>query len=150
MSKAADLLQARIASQAVFVGDYTWLIGGWDPGLKQDGGEILSDVWRLDVKSWTWSMAQVQVCAFSAKLFAPSARPFMTVRFIVQSAALLATYVQKLRYKLLRYGVPKTALELQSTLSCTMPRSSMFYVLCCIEHLMPTACPVLLVYASVA
>ncbi len=55
------LLQARIASQAVCVGDYIWLIGGWDPGSKGDGGEILNDIWRLDLNTWTWSETSVQV-----------------------------------------------------------------------------------------
>ncbi len=57
------LLQARIASQAECVGDYIWLIGGWDPGSKGDGGEILNDIWRLDLKTWTWSETSVQVDA---------------------------------------------------------------------------------------
>lgn len=56
-----DLWQARIASQAVSVGDYIWLIGGWDPGSKGDGGEILNDIWRLDLNTWTWTEASVQV-----------------------------------------------------------------------------------------
>lgn len=55
------VMQARIASQAVCVGDYIWLIGGWDPGMNKDGGEILSDIWRLDTKSWTWSQAHTEV-----------------------------------------------------------------------------------------
>ena len=55
------LLQARIASQAVCVGDYIWLIGGWDPGSKGDGGEILNDIWRLDINTWTWTETSVQV-----------------------------------------------------------------------------------------
>lgn len=55
------LLQARIASQAVCVGNYIWLIGGWDPGSKGDGGEILNDIWRLDLSTWTWTDTSVQV-----------------------------------------------------------------------------------------
>ncbi|KAL3157872.1 hypothetical protein ABBQ32_012283 [Trebouxia sp. C0010 RCD-2024] len=51
----SDLPRARIASQAVCGGQYIWLIGGWDPGSNKDGGEILSDIWRLDTKSWAWS-----------------------------------------------------------------------------------------------
>lgn len=37
------------------------MIGGWDPGSKGDGGEILNDVWRLDLSTWTWTEANVQV-----------------------------------------------------------------------------------------
>ena len=55
------LLQARIASQAVCVRDYIWLIGGWDPGSKGDGGEILNDIWRLDLNTWMWTETSVQV-----------------------------------------------------------------------------------------
>ncbi|KAL0052870.1 hypothetical protein WJX82_009025 [Trebouxia sp. C0006] len=57
---SSQLPQARIASQAVCVGDYIWLIGGWDPGSKGDGGEILNDIWRLDLNTWTWSETSVQ------------------------------------------------------------------------------------------
>jgi hypothetical protein len=46
--------QERIASQAVVVGGHLWLIAGWDPGHKRDGGEILSDLWRLDLSSYEW------------------------------------------------------------------------------------------------
>ena len=56
----AAVMQARIASQAVCVGDHIWLIGGWDPGMNKDGGNILSDIWRLDTKSWTWCEAHTQ------------------------------------------------------------------------------------------
>ena len=58
--KVPVVMQARIASQAVCVDDYVWLIGGWDPGMNKDGGEILSDIWRLDTKSWMWSEAHTQ------------------------------------------------------------------------------------------
>ena len=75
VSPATAVLQARIASQAVCVGKFTWLIGGWDPGMQKDGGEILSDVWRLDMKSKTWSQPQVEVRAFPAALFAISGGP---------------------------------------------------------------------------
>lgn len=57
------LLQARIAAQAVCVGSNVWLIGGWDPGTKGDGGEILNDVWRLDLHAKLWSKAELQVGA---------------------------------------------------------------------------------------
>jgi hypothetical protein len=26
----------------------------WDPGHNKDGGEILSDLWRLDLASYQW------------------------------------------------------------------------------------------------
>ena len=56
-------LQARIAAQAVRVGSNVWLIGGWDPGSKGDGGDILSDVWRLDLNAAQWTQATLQVRA---------------------------------------------------------------------------------------
>ncbi|DBB02916.1 TPA: hypothetical protein ACH3X1_013518 [Trebouxia sp. C0004] len=60
---SSQLPRARIASQAVCVGDYIWLIGGWDPGSKGDGGEILNDIWRLDLNTWTWCETSVQTRA---------------------------------------------------------------------------------------
>lgn len=36
-----------------------WLIGGWDPGSQGDGGDILSDVWRLDLASGEWTAPPV-------------------------------------------------------------------------------------------
>ena len=51
-------LQVRLAGQAVVAGQHLWLIGGWDPGCKKDGGEILSDVWRLDLQTWEWKEMQ--------------------------------------------------------------------------------------------
>ena len=36
-------------------------MGGWDPGSQGDGGQILNDVWRLDLSSWTWTEASIQV-----------------------------------------------------------------------------------------
>lgn len=63
--EVAIVVQARIASQAVCVGDYIWLIGGWDPGMNKDGGKILSDIWRLDTKSWTWCEAHIQAGHFA-------------------------------------------------------------------------------------
>ena len=35
----------RLAAAGATVGDTAWLIGGWDPGSKGDGGTILADVW---------------------------------------------------------------------------------------------------------
>ena len=60
-NQIVSALQARIASQAVCVGKHVWLIGGWDPGMKRDGGEILSDIWCLDTDSWNWTEPQIQV-----------------------------------------------------------------------------------------
>ena len=51
----------RLAAQAVVVGDSLWLIGGWDPGFKRDGGEILNDVWVLDLESYAWRQINVLV-----------------------------------------------------------------------------------------
>ena len=51
-------MQVRLAGQAVVAGQHLWLIGGWDPGFKKDGGEILSDVWRLDLQTWEWKEMQ--------------------------------------------------------------------------------------------
>lgn len=52
-------LQARIAGQAVRVGWQLYIIGGWDPGFKRDGGEILNDVWALDLKTAEWRQQQL-------------------------------------------------------------------------------------------
>ena len=38
-----------------------WLVAGWDPGHKRDGGEILADVWALDLSTWAWRQVQPQV-----------------------------------------------------------------------------------------
>lgn len=40
-------------SQAVVVGQHVYLLAGWDPGSEQDGGQILADVWRLDLATNT-------------------------------------------------------------------------------------------------
>ncbi len=64
--------QVRLASQAVVVGQHLWLIAGWDPGHKQDGGDILSDLWRLDLNTWQWKQLTHQVCIFEALLSASS------------------------------------------------------------------------------
>jgi Kelch motif len=53
------VVQARIAGQAVCLGDQVYIIGGWDPGLKRDGGEILNDVWALDLETLEWRQQQL-------------------------------------------------------------------------------------------
>lgn len=53
------VVQARIASQAVCVSDVVYIIGGWDPGFKRDGGEILKDIWALDLKTLQWRQQQL-------------------------------------------------------------------------------------------
>ena len=53
-------LQVRLASAAVVVGDTMWLVAGWDPGHKRDGGEILADLWALDLSTWAWQQVQPQ------------------------------------------------------------------------------------------
>lgn len=52
-------VQARIASQAVCLGDQVYIIGGWDPGFKRDGGEILNDIWALNLKTMEWRQQQL-------------------------------------------------------------------------------------------
>ena len=54
-------LQVRIASQAVVVGNKLYVLAGWDPGAKQDGGDILSDIWALDLDSRQWEEVKPQV-----------------------------------------------------------------------------------------
>ena len=31
-----------------------WLLAGWDPGHKQDGGDILADIWAMDLATNKW------------------------------------------------------------------------------------------------
>ena len=50
-----------MAAQAVVVDRHLWLIAGWDPGHKRDGGEILSDIWRLDLSTYQWTLIKPQV-----------------------------------------------------------------------------------------
>lgn len=47
--------RVRLVSQAAVVENYLYIIGGWDPGHKQDGGSILDDVWKLDLNTYHWS-----------------------------------------------------------------------------------------------
>ena len=42
-----------------------WLIAGWDPGHKKDGGDILSDLWRLDLDTYAWKKIAPQVCCLA-------------------------------------------------------------------------------------
>ena len=51
----------RLAAQAVVVGNYLWLIAGWDPGFNKDGGDILSDIWRLDLSTYEWREIKPEV-----------------------------------------------------------------------------------------
>ena len=52
--------QVRLAAAAAVVGGTMWLVAGWDPGHKRDGGEILSDLWALDLSTWAWRQVQPQ------------------------------------------------------------------------------------------
>ena len=45
------------------MGQHLWLIAGWDPGHKKDGGDILADLWRLDLDTWAWKQITPQVHA---------------------------------------------------------------------------------------
>lgn len=39
----------RLASAGATVGSTAWIIGGWDPGTRGDGGVILDDLWSADL-----------------------------------------------------------------------------------------------------
>ena len=41
------------------MGDVVYIIGGWDPGFKRDGGEILNDIWALNLKTTEWRQQQL-------------------------------------------------------------------------------------------
>lgn len=56
-------MQARLAAQGLVVGNLFWVIGGWDPGFKGDGGDILADVWTLDLDSLLWEQRTLSVGA---------------------------------------------------------------------------------------
>ena len=43
------------------MGRHLWLIAGWDPGHQRDGGDILADLWRLDLEMWAWKQITPQV-----------------------------------------------------------------------------------------
>ncbi|CAL8464640.1 g4175 [Coccomyxa elongata] len=55
-----DVPRVRLAAQAVVVDRHLWLIAGWDPGHKRDGGEILSDLWRLNLSTYQWTQIKPQ------------------------------------------------------------------------------------------
>ena len=59
------------------VGQHLWLMAGWDPGHKQDGGDILSDLWRLDLNTWQWKQITPQACTFKTVLSAASGFPWI-------------------------------------------------------------------------
>ena len=52
--------RARLAAAGAVASGSAWLLGGWDPGSKGDGGEILSDVWRYDFESGVWGEAKLR------------------------------------------------------------------------------------------
>lgn len=54
-------MQVRLVAQSVVIGNELYVIGGWDPGHVQDGGEILSDVWILDLTTYQWRELKPQV-----------------------------------------------------------------------------------------
>ena len=54
------------------MGQHLWLIAGWDPGHKKDGGDILDDLWRLDLETWAWKQITPQV---HASLFSQDTPP---------------------------------------------------------------------------
>ena len=61
-------MQVRLASQCVVVGNTLWVIGGWDPGHKKDGGDILADIWVLDLATRAWTEVKPQVSSPPSKL----------------------------------------------------------------------------------
>ncbi|KAK9839199.1 hypothetical protein WJX81_000851 [Elliptochloris bilobata] len=70
--------RVRLAAAAAVVGDTMWLMAGWDPGHKRDGGEILADLWALDLSTWAWRQVQPQgeampvISRFQAVVIGPS------------------------------------------------------------------------------
>ena len=58
--------QVRLVSQTAVVGNSLYIIGGWDPGHKRDGGDILSDIWKLDLETYAWEEVHPQVPSSSA------------------------------------------------------------------------------------
>ena len=59
-SSSSATPRARLASAGAVASGSAWLLGGWDPGSKGDGGEILSDVWRFDLAKGQWSEAELR------------------------------------------------------------------------------------------
>ena len=60
VSTSSSSPRARLASAGAVASGSAWLRGGWDPGSKGDGGEILSDVWRFDLAKGRWSEAELR------------------------------------------------------------------------------------------
>ncbi|KAK9868773.1 hypothetical protein WJX84_000947 [Apatococcus fuscideae] len=57
---APDAPRVRLACGAVLVGNEVWVMGGWDPGHKRDGGSILQDIWALDLTTKSWRLVEPQ------------------------------------------------------------------------------------------
>lgn len=68
------MVQVRLACQAVLVGNEVWVLGGWDPGHKRDGGEILDDIWALSLETNTWRPVTPLVHTPSCRIFIPFPR----------------------------------------------------------------------------
>ena len=60
----------RLAATLTRTAESAFLVGGWDPGMKGDGGNILDDVWEL---KWdadtqlTWHRVELQVESFKSR-----------------------------------------------------------------------------------
>lgn len=65
----------RLAAAGATVGSTAWLVGGWDPGTKGDGGVILSDVWSVDLASSSWTAHPGAVLPAPASRHAAAALP---------------------------------------------------------------------------
>ena len=73
------------------VGDKLWLLAGWDPGFKQDGGDILSDVWVLDLVTSKWDQVTVQASFSCSDDVLPHRRPQpVLIRSMPQGATMPA------------------------------------------------------------
>lgn len=52
----------RLAASLTRAGSSAWLVGGWDPGCRGDGGDTLDDVWQLKMAGTPrWERVQLQV-----------------------------------------------------------------------------------------
>ena len=54
----------RLAATLTRTGSSAFLVVGWDPGMKGDGGDILDDVWELKLGADTqptWREVELQV-----------------------------------------------------------------------------------------
>ena len=56
--ECADRPGPRLASASAVLGDELLLFGGWDPQTPGTGGEILDDVWSLDLSTLAWSRCE--------------------------------------------------------------------------------------------